>query len=112
VSIRDKEASVRRLSTAFALAALGAATVGFAQTAPQTSSEPPASTAPQQQQAPTDPSTDSGSQPRAMADKQSQINDCVSQVKTQVQKSNPSISDDQIKQYCEQQVNQQAPPQG
>jgi len=91
------------------LAALVAATVGVAQTTPQTPTEPPASTAPQQ--APTDPGSNSGNA-RSSADKQSQINDCVAQVKTQVQRNNPSVSDNQIKQYCEQQVSQQGQPQG
>jgi hypothetical protein len=100
---------VKRISAAIALTALAAATVVGAQQTPQTQAAPPAETQPQQQ-APnqTTPPSDQGtSSDASKADKQTLMEDCL----TQVQGNNPQESKEDIRKFCEKAVNK-SPPQG
>ena len=81
---------MKRLSAVLALAALGAAAGALGQTysqTPQSSAAPPASTS-QQQATP------------SKADKEALMKDCL----TKVTAANPSVSKEQIKAYCDTQV--------
>jgi len=81
---------MKRLSAVLALAALGAAAGALAQQtqAPQSSTAPPARTSEQDQTAP------------SKADKQALMKDCL----TKVTAANPNASKEQIKAYCDTQV--------
>jgi len=82
---------MKPLSAVLALAALGAAAGALAQTysqTPQSSAAPPASTSQQQQATP------------SKADKEALMKDCL----TKVTAANPSVSKEQIKAYCDTQV--------
>jgi hypothetical protein len=86
---------VKRLSTLFALTALGAATVGLAQQSyPQT---------PQQQP----PSSSSQHSAPSQADKQALMQDCLAKV----QAANPQASKDDVKTYCDKKVQEYMSPQ-
>ena len=93
---------MRRISTLFALSALAAASICFAQTPPQ--SEPPAST-PSTAPAPSDPGTSSDTQ-STQANKQALMKDCM----TQVRAANPGVPEKDIKNFCDKQINQPSPP--
>ena len=96
---------MKRLSAAIALAALAAATVAMAQVTP--AEQPPEST-PQQSPNQTIPPSDQGaSSESSKADKQTLMEDCL----TQVQGSNPQESKEDIRKFCENAVNK-SPPQG
>jgi hypothetical protein len=85
---------------AFALGTLAAASIAFAQ---QTSppSEPPTSTAPQEQTAPPRDASPRMSE----SDKQTLMTDCV----RQVQAANPSVPAKDVKDYCAKQVQSYSP---
>jgi glucose/arabinose dehydrogenase len=85
---------VKRLSTLFALTALGAATVGLAQQSYQT---------PQQQPPPSSSQQSAPSQ----ADKQALMQDCLAKV----QAANPQASKDDVKTYCDKKVQEYMSPQ-
>jgi len=105
---------VKPVSAAFVLSALAAATLAVAQTGPQTPAEPPSSTAPQQQypNQTTPPSDQGASSDSSKPDKQTLMEDCL----TQVQGSNPQESKEDIRKFCENAVNKSSPqessPQG
>ncbi len=84
----------------FALGTLAAATIALAQqTTP--APEPPTSTAPQEQTAPSTDASPRMSEP----DRQALMKDCMSQV----QAANPSVPEKQIRDYCEKQVSSYSP---
>jgi len=88
---------MKRLSAVLALAALGAAAGALAQTysqTPQSSAAPPASTSQQQQTTP------------SKADKEALMKDCL----TKVTAANPNASKEQIKAYCDTQVEKYSAP--
>jgi len=85
---------------AFALGTLAAATIALAQQA-SPPSEPPTSTAPQEQTA---PPTDA-SQRMSETDKQTLMRDCV----RQVQAANPTVPQKDVKDYCDKQVKSYSP---
>ena len=98
---------MKRLIAAFALTTLAAATIALAQTAqtPDTSAPPADTQAQTQSQQPSDqtpssqsadPSTQSGT-----ADKDTLMKTCMSQV----QASNPNVSQKDIKDFCDREVN-------
>ena len=86
---------MKRLSTVFALAALGVATAALAQ---QPYSQPqqhtPPSTSQQEQTSPT------------KADKQALVKDCL----TRMQAANPSASKKDFQAYCDQKVEERSSP--
>ncbi|MBV9726986.1 MAG: hypothetical protein JO299_17635 [Gammaproteobacteria bacterium] len=85
---------------AFAFGTLAAATIALAQqTSPQP--EPPTSTAPQEQTAP----SPNASPRMSETDRQTLLTDCL----RQVQAANPSVPEKDVKAYCEKQVNSYAP---
>ena len=90
---------------ALALAAMAAAaTVALAQqTTPPPSADPQMSSAPREQTA---PPADSSAR-MSEADKQSLMSKCV----TQIQASNPTVPEKDVRGYCEKQVNSLASPQ-
>jgi hypothetical protein len=95
---------VKRLSAASALAALAAATVAVAQVTP--TEQPPESTPQQQSPNQTTPPSDPGaSSESSKADKQTLMEDCL----TQVQGSNPQESKEDIRKFCENAVNKSLP---
>jgi hypothetical protein len=94
---------VKRASAGFALIALAAATLALAQTTPQTPAEPPADNSPQQQ-AP-DQSTAAPSDQSNGASTQSSQTDPMQKCVSQVQASNPGVSEKDIKDYCAKEVN-------
>ena len=88
-----------------ALTAFMAATAAFAQTSPPSSTaEPPTSTTPQQESpgpATADPGTSTNS-----ADMQALMNDCLKQV----QAANPNVSQDDVRKFCENEINRASQP--
>ena len=101
-----------KLSTTLLLTALGATSVAFAQQPAETSAQqPPSSTAPQEESPnatapPSDPSAPSSSE-STQEYKQTLMKRCM----TQVQASNPGVSQQDIRQFCEREVNAAPPPQ-
>jgi hypothetical protein len=101
---------MKRLTAGFALTALAAATLALAQTAqtPDTSA-PPADTQSQMQSQPSDQSASSQSTDQSTtsttqsgtADKETLMKTCMSQV----QASNPNVSQKDIKDFCDREVN-------
>ena len=95
---------MKRLSAAIALAAVAASTVAIAQVTP--AEEPPGSTPQQQSPNQTIPPSDQGaSSESSKADKQTLMEDCL----TQVQASNPQESKEDITKFCENAVNKSQP---
>jgi hypothetical protein len=99
---------MRRVTAAFALTALAAATIAMAQTTP---TDPQASAPPSQQsQAPADPSASSqstapsASSESSSSDKQALMKDCL----TQVQAANPNVSQKDVKDFCDREVNKRS----
>jgi hypothetical protein len=87
---------MKRLSAVLALAALGAAAGALAQQPyPQSSTAPPASSSQQEQTTP------------SQADKQALMKDCL----TKVGAANPNASQQDIKAYCDKQVEKYSNPQ-
>jgi Spy/CpxP family protein refolding chaperone len=99
---------VKRVSAAFVLTTVAAATVALAQQAtPQTSAEPPASTTPQEQNAatpPSDPSAGASGQ-SDKAKKRAQMRDCL----TKMQAANPRWPEKDTKDFCDKQLNKFSP---
>ena len=84
---------MKRLSAVFALAALGAASVGLAQQPyPQTPQQPAASSS--QQTAP------------SQAGKQALMKDCLAKI----QAANPQASKEDVKAYCDKKVQEYSSP--
>ncbi len=97
---------MKRVSAGFALIALAAATLAIAQVSP---AAPPPSATPQQQAPttpPSDPSAGTGSDNRS-ADKEAMMKDCL----TQVQSANPGVPANDIKAFCDREVNNATAPQ-
>ena len=98
---------MKRLTAGFALTTLAAATLALAQTAqtPDTAA-PPADTQSQMQSQPSDQSSSSQSADQSTtqsgtADKETLMKTCMSQV----QASNPNVSQKDIKDFCDREVN-------
>ena len=85
-----------------ALTALMAATAAFAQTTPpSTTAEPPTSTTPQEQSpGPATPESTPNASTNS-ADREALMNDCLKQV----QAANPNVSADQVRNFCEKEIN-------
>lgn len=105
---------MKRFPAVLALTALAAAAVGVAQQTPP-STEPPASTSPQEQSpnqsaAPSDPGarTDPSASPNSDSRREQLMKDCISQVTT----ANPGVAAQDIKNFCDKEVNQASTPQG
>jgi hypothetical protein len=92
---------MKRVSAAFALTAVAAATIALAQTAP---AEPPASTEQQQTNPTTQPSDPGARSDSGRADPQALMKDCIKQV----QAANPNVPQKDIKEYCDKQVKSQS----
>lgn len=92
---------MKRFSPVLALTAL-AATVALAQQTPPPA-EPPADT-PSTAPAPSVPNASPDS--TSSANKQALMKDCLTQVKT----ANPGVPDQDIKNFCDKQINQPSPP--
>lgn len=92
---------MKRFSPVLALTAL-AATVALAQQTPPPA-EPPADT-PSTVPAPSDPNASPDS--TSSANKQALMKDCLTQVKA----ANPGVPDQDIKNFCDKQINQPSPP--
>lgn len=97
---------MRRLTAAFALTALAAAGIAMAQTAP---TDPQSSAPSQQSQAPSDSTSSQSAAPSAStqsssADKQALMKDCL----TQVQAANPNVSQKDVKDFCDREVNKRS----
>jgi hypothetical protein len=101
---------MKRLTAAFALTTLAAATLALAQSAqtPDTSA-PSSDTQSQMQSQPSDQSsssqsTDQSTTQSGTADKETLMKTCMSQV----QASNPNVSQKDIKDFCDREVNRSA----
>jgi len=98
---------MNRPAAVFALASLAAATLALAQQpAPQTPSQPPASSS-QEQQGPTTSPSDASADPGTKADAQTLMRNCM----TQVQAANPGVPEKDIRDYCDKQVKSYTSPQ-
>ena len=90
-----------------ALTALFAATAAFAQTTPpSTTAEPPTSTTPQEQSPPPATSESDTNASTSSADRQALMNDCLKQV----QAANPNVSDNDVRKFCENEINGASQP--
>jgi len=85
---------MKRLSVILALAALGAAGGALAQQTPPSSAAPPASTSQQEQTTP------------GKVDKQALMKDCL----TKITAANPNASQQDVKAYCDKQVERYSTP--
>lgn len=102
---------MKRLTATFALTALAAATIALAQS-PNTSA-PPADTQSQTQsqqpsdQSPSSQRSDQSTTQSGSADKETLMKSCLSQV----QAANPNVSQKDIKDFCDREVNRASSPQ-
>jgi hypothetical protein len=102
---------MKRLIAAFALTTLAASTIALAQTAqtPDTSAPPSDTQSQMQSQQPSQPSdqgtsssgSDQSTTQSGTADKETLMKTCISQV----QASNPNVSQKDIKDFCDREVN-------
>ena len=105
---------MKRFSALFALAALAAATAGMAQQAPppadppSSTAQPPASTAPQEQSS--DPAPAPSSDPGASTNGQSRQEMLMRECMQQVTAANPGVPANDIKNFCDKEVNQATQP--
>ena len=104
-----------RFPALITLAALAASTVALAQQAPPPSEPPPSTTQPPPSTEPQDQSTDPAttpSDPDASPNSNSRQDTLRRECLTQVTAANPGVPADDIKNFCDKEVNQATQPHG